>query len=89
VTTIPYAGSDRGQITIGGELNKLASNIATGRNHAGVHWRSDAVEAIRLGERVAIAMLTDMFRTYGEPFQGFRLTKFDGTRVVVRDNPRV
>jgi membrane-associated phospholipid phosphatase len=88
-TIVPYTGADRGQITVGGELNKLASNIATGRNHGGVHWRSDAVEAMRLGERVAISMLSDMFETYGEPFEGFRLTKFDGTRVVIRDNPRV
>ncbi|MFW5435355.1 hypothetical protein, partial [Paenibacillus apiarius] len=26
--------------TIGGELNKLAANIALGRDTAGVHWRS-------------------------------------------------
>jgi hypothetical protein len=87
-TTTPYTGADRGLMTVGGELNKLASNIATGRNIAGVHWRSDAVESIRLGERVAISMLADMAELYGEPFNGFRLTKFDGTRVTVRENPR-
>lgn len=79
-TTIPYEGP---ALTVGGELNKLASNIATGRNHAGVHWRTDAVEAIKLGEAVAISMLTDMRETYGEPFGGFSLTKFDGKTITI------
>src|SRR5262249_36868223 len=37
-------------LTVGGELNKLASNVAIGRNIAGVHWRSDAAESLKLGE---------------------------------------
>ncbi len=32
----PYTGPS---LTVGGELNKLASNVAIGRNIAGVHWR--------------------------------------------------
>jgi hypothetical protein len=87
-TTRFYEGPDRDLLTVGGELNKLASNIATGRNIMGVHWRTDGVEAIKLGERVAISILADMFHTYGEPFEGFSLTKFDGTKVIVRDNTR-
>lgn len=79
-TTIPYHGP---RLTVGGELNKLASNIATGRNIAGVHWRTDAVEAMKLGEAVAISMLRDMRATYKEPFSGFSLTKFDGTTISV------
>ena len=31
---VPYEGSDANQLTIGGEMNKLAANIAIGRNHA-------------------------------------------------------
>src|SRR6266446_1725438 len=42
-------GKDPG-LTIGGEIDKLASNIAFGRNFAGIHWRSDAEEGMRLGE---------------------------------------
>lgn len=79
-TTILYEGPD---LTVGGELNKVASNIATGRNHAGVHWRTDGVESMRLGEAVAISMLRDMRETYSEPFSGFSLTKFDGTTITV------
>jgi hypothetical protein len=28
-------------------------------------------------------MLEDMAATYGEPFNGFKLTKFDGERITV------
>jgi hypothetical protein len=38
---ISYAGTDADQITVNGEINKLASNIGQARNFAGVHWRSD------------------------------------------------
>ncbi len=79
-TLIPYEGPD---LTVGGELNKLASNIATGRNIAGVHWRSDGFQSLMLGEQVAISILRDMRETYGEPYSGFSLTKFDGTRIKV------
>ena len=46
-------------MTVGGELNKLAANIAMGRNFAGIHYRADADHGMRLGERVAIACLQD------------------------------
>jgi hypothetical protein len=36
--------------TVGGELNKLADNVALGRNMAAVHWRSDAEQSLLLGE---------------------------------------
>jgi hypothetical protein len=44
-------------LTVEGELNKLASNIAIGRNGAGVHWRSDATQGMELGEAVAAGLL--------------------------------
>jgi hypothetical protein len=68
---------------VGGELNKLASNVAIGRNIAGVHWRSDATESLRLGETIAIAYLRDLREGVHEPFRGFNLTRFDGTRIVI------
>jgi len=70
-------------LTVGGELNKLASNVAQGRNHAGVHWRTDAVNAMKLGEAVAIGILRDQRAGYSEPFHGYTFTKLDGTRVTV------
>ena len=70
-------------LTVGGELNKLASNIATGRNMAGVHWRSDARESLLLGEALAISILRDQKACYNETFHGYTFTKFDGSTVTV------
>ena len=70
-------------LMVGGELNKLAANIAFGRNIAGVHWRSDAIESFKLGEAIAISVLRDQRLTFNENFQGFHLTKFDGTTIVI------
>ena len=83
LTLAPYAGADAGDLTVGGELNKLASNVALGRNTAGVHWRSDGTESMKLGEQLAIGILQDQRACYNETFGGFSLTKFDGTVVTV------
>jgi hypothetical protein len=86
LTLVSYTGPDT--LTVGGELNKLVSNVSQGRNHAGVHWRTDATEANRLGEQAAINILADMFETYREPFSaGFSLRRFDGTTISVKGNP--
>ena len=76
----PYTGPE---LSTGGELDKLAANIAIGRDAAGVHWRSDGIEGIKLGEAVAIGILTDFRSTYNEFFGGFSLTKFDGSTITV------
>ena len=80
LSLLPYSGA---LLTVGGELNKLASNVATGRNLAGVHWRSDARESLLLGEAVAISVLKDQRLLCNEHFDGFTLTKFDGSTVTV------
>lgn len=72
---LPYSA----RLTVGGELNKLATNIAIARDAAGVHWRTDGIEGLKLGEAVAISFLQDRTRLYNEPFSGFTFTKFDGT----------
>lgn len=75
----PYTGGDAGQITVNGELNKIANNISFGHGiHPGIHWRSDTSSSIQLGEAVAITMLQDRARCYAERFT-VRLTKIDGT----------
>lgn len=81
-TLEPYTGADAGQITVGGELNKVAANVGIGRNFAGVHWRSDHFHSMKLGEDVAIAILEEQKQTYAEPIQ-FHLTKFDGTQITI------
>jgi hypothetical protein len=80
---VPYTGADAGQLTVGGELNKLAANIGVGRNIAGVHWRSDYAESVKLGEALAISILKDQKLTYAETFDGFTFTKLDGTTITV------
>ncbi|EPY6469961.1 vanadium-dependent haloperoxidase [Clostridium sporogenes] len=72
-----------GDLKVGGELNKLAANIALGRDFAGVHWRSDCLQGMKLGEAVAIGLLQDYRNTYNEEFHGFSFTKFDGTKVII------
>ncbi|HEY2964409.1 MAG TPA: vanadium-dependent haloperoxidase [Pyrinomonadaceae bacterium] len=83
LSLLPYTGSDAGDLTVGGELNKIASNVANGRNIAGVHWRSDANESLKLGEQIAIGILREHRACYNEVFNGFSLTKFDGTTITV------
>ncbi|WP_020668721.1 vanadium-dependent haloperoxidase [Amycolatopsis nigrescens] len=78
----PYTGPDADRLTVGGELDKVAANIATGRNMAGVHWRTDYTEAVRLGEAVAIGVLRDQVRLTKEA-ASFGLTRFDGTRMTI------
>lgn len=83
LSLVPYTDADAAQMTVGGELNKVAYNVANGRNIAGVHWRSDSRESIQLGEAVAIQLLREQRETYNEKFAGFSLTKFDGTAITV------
>lgn len=75
-------------ITIVGELNKLASNVALGRNMAGVHYRSDGDEGILLGEQVAIKFLQDRLNKAAlkKLHSYFRLSKFDGSVIEIRED---
>lgn len=73
------------QLTVGGELNKLAGNIALGRNAAGVHWRSDYDQSLLLGEQVALELLQEQSIRYNEQGARFQLTTFKGTKVVIEN----
>jgi hypothetical protein len=80
---VPYTGSDAGQLTVNGELNKLGHNVSFGHGiHAGIHWRSDTDTSLLLGEAVALSFLSERAKTYNEPFT-VRLTKFDGTTATI------
>jgi len=76
---LPYDGPP---LTVGNELNKLAANVATGRNALGIHYRSEYWESVKLGEEVAIGILQEQKDTYNEG-GSWTLTKFDGTRITV------
>jgi hypothetical protein len=79
---VAYTGPDAGSLTVGGELNKVAANIAMGRNFAGIHWRTEYSESLKLGEAVALGILEEQQATYNEG-GSFTLTKFDGTTVTI------
>ncbi len=80
----PYiVGVDGPALTIGGELNKLAANVARGRDIGGVHWRTDALNGNQLGEDTAITLLQDLRGIYNETFAGFSLTRFNGQTITI------
>jgi hypothetical protein len=79
----PYNGTDAGQITVNGELNKLAHNVSYGHGiHAGIHWRSDTETSMLLGEAMALSFLQDRARTYHEKFT-VQLAKLDGSTATI------
>jgi hypothetical protein len=49
---------------------------------AGVHWRTDYTESVKLGEAIAIGILQEQKLTYNED-ACFSLTKFDGTAITI------
>lgn len=81
---LPYKNNEA--LTVGNELNKLAANMALGRDFAGVHWRSDGIQGLFLGEAVALGLLGDVVFTYAETQNGFELTRFDGSTVTIQGN---
>ncbi len=72
-------------LSVGGELNKLATNISVGRNWAGVHYYSDYVESLRMGEEIAIGILQEQSIMYN-PLENVLMTldKFDGSQVMIK-----
>jgi hypothetical protein len=83
LSLVPYTGSDRNQITVNGELNKLAHNVSFGHGiHAGIHWRSDTDVSMVLGEATAISFLQDQAETFNEKFT-VHFTKLDGTTATI------
>jgi hypothetical protein len=76
---VPYDGPP---LTVLGELNKVARNVAFGRNGAGIHWRTDALEGMKLGEAVVIGILEEQKLTYNDNVE-MSLTKFDGTKITI------
>jgi hypothetical protein len=76
---VPYDGPP---LTVLGELNKVATNVAFGRNGAGIHWRTDALNSLRLGEEVTIGILQEQKKSYNDEVT-MTLTKFDGTQITI------
>ena len=85
LSLVTYTGTGASSMTVGGELNKLAGNIALFRNAAGVHWRSDYTESLPFGEAIAIGLLQEMSLGFNEDDAFFELTRFDGQKIRIFD----
>lgn len=79
---VAYLGSDAGDLTVGGEIDKLIANIAIGRNGAGVHYRSDYADSIALGEKLAIQLLREQKLTFNEG-HSYTFTRFNGEKITI------
>ena len=77
----PYTGGD--QLTVNGELNKLAHNVTYGHGiHSSIHWRSDSDVSMLLGEAIALSWLQDRAQTYKEKFT-IQLQRLDGSTATI------
>ena len=70
------------KLTLNGELNKLAANIAIGRSFAGVHFYSDYFDSVRMGERVAVGILAEHMANFRGTAK-MSLETFDGDRLSI------
>lgn len=73
--------SDTETLTVHGEIEKLAENLGMGRIWAGVHYPTDHIYGVKLGEQVAIATLLnelvdDLEQSYA-PIENLTYTPFD------------
>ncbi len=78
-----YTRPDEARMTVGGELNKLGSNVAMGRSMGGVHWRSDNTRSLRLGEQIATIILKREIAEYAESPVSLTYRSFDGLKVTI------
>lgn len=81
-----------GRLTVRGELNKLASNVAMGRSMGGVHFRSDNMRSLKMGEILATVMLGNLLTHVAERQRGrppkFGYENFDGDKVTIEVGPK-
>ena len=59
-----YTGSDASQMSVWGEINKVGTNICMGRDWAGIHYRSDGIEGMKLGEQIAESYFGDLLSSW-------------------------
>lgn len=89
----PLPKADADKLTIEGELNKLAANVAMGRSVGGVHWRTDNTRSLVLGEAIAAQILADITRDVNEhpsfEFRTFRRRSDGQPKVVTISQGRI
>lgn len=67
-------------LTVEGELKNMAANISIGRDWAGVHYFTDCIESLRMGEQIALGILEEQKLCYGENFT-MTVPLFDGSTI--------
>ena len=76
-------------LTVGDELNKVAANISIGRNMAGVHYYTDYIDSLVMGEKIAIGVLLEQSLAYeiypNKVSPSFSLTTFLGKTLQIKD----
>jgi hypothetical protein len=77
---IPHVGPP---LTLGGETNKLGSNVTLGRDWAGVHYRSDGHNGILQGEAIAKLILQDWINRYVESDARFSFSGYLGDSISI------
>lgn len=77
---LPAPASQQVKLTVGGELNKLASNVSIGRIAAGVYFRTDYLAGMLLGEALAIGILLDQSTCYTVGATGKHVCSFNERR---------
>ena len=83
-------GSSLGDfLTVGGELNKIAANISIGRDMAGVHYYTDYIDSLVMGEKIALGVLLEQSFAYevypANVRPSFSLTTFLGRTLQIKD----
>lgn len=87
---VAVAPNEAKAMTVEGELNKLACNVAMGRSMGGVHWRSDNTRSLRLGEQIAAELLRSESMDYAERATNataplWTFTSFNGNKVEISE----
>lgn len=76
-------------LTVGDELNKIAANISIGRDMAGVHYYTDYIDSLVMGEKVALGILLEQslaYEIYPDKVRpSFSLTTFLGRTLTIKD----
>ena len=67
-------------LTLGNEIDKLANDVALGRDAASIHYRSDSIRGRFVGEQQALGLLRDYSRAYSERLHGFIVSRFNGIK---------
>lgn len=84
-----YAGTSNQPLTVGDELNKIAANISIGRDMAGVHFYSDYIDSLVMGEKIAIGVLLEQSLAYeiypNQVLPSFNLTTFLGRQLQIKE----